>query len=255
MESNVTSKHSLIQWVNFKTEKTAEDKQLLKWIHAIKMFFKTNSSTLKRMKDHCKSCSQQKIKNGSQNFIMQYTGHSKPFKTTMHNQTPGNANQLTWKQERKLLNRLLGREQVSLRCGPERQGNGLGSLSQTQNWRCWHLPACCCGLHFQCLICSPHEGSKLIHEFCSSGVELLPMRKTGNRKEGGIFMDLVNVSSDFSFPTSTMTILWYLLSLEWVRGCVCACARPVFHLIQVLNDSMNHIEPTMLWHKPCAAQM
>lgn len=180
---------------------------------------------MKRMKDACKSSSQQKIRNYSQNFIMKYMGHRKPFKTTMHNQTPGNANQLTWKQERKLQNRLLGREQVSLRCGPERQGNGLGSLSQTQNWRCWHLPACCCGLHFQCLICSPHVGSKLTHEFCSSGVELLPTRKTGNRKEGGIFMDFVslfgvNVSSDFSFPTSTVIILWYLLSLEWVCVCV-----------------------------------
>lgn len=143
----------------------------------------------------------------------------------MHNQTPGNANQLTWKQERKLLNRLLGREQVSLRCGPKRQGNGLESLSQTQNWRCWCLPTCCCGLHFQCLICSPHVGSKLIHEFCSSGVELLPVRKTQNRKGGGIFMDFVslrgaNISSDFFFPHNpAVIILWYLLSLEWVGAC------------------------------------
>lgn len=185
-------------------------------------------------------------------------GHRKLFKTTMQNQTPGNTNQLTWKQERKLLNRLLGREQVSLRCGPKKQGNGLGSLSQTQNWRCWCLPACCCGLHFQCLICSPHVGSKLTREFCSSGVELLPVRKTGNKKGGGIFMDFVsllgvNISSDFFFSlTPTAIILWYLLSLEWVGACVCMCACPVFHLIQV---PLNHIEPTMLWHKSCAAQM
>lgn len=145
------------------------------------------------MKDHSKFCSKQKIKKDSQHFIIKKTGHRKTFKTTLQSQTLENANQLTWKQERKLLNRLLGREQVWLRCGPKQQGNGLGSLSQTQNWRCWRLPACCCGPHLQCLRCYPHVGSKLAHEFCSSGVELLPVRKTGNKKGGSIFMDSVAI--------------------------------------------------------------
>lgn len=145
------------------------------------------------MKDHSKSCSKQKIKKDLQHFIMKKTGHRNPFKTTLQSQTLENANQLTWKQERKPLNRLLGREQVWLRCGPKQLGNGLGSLSQTQNWKCWCLPACCCGPHLQCLRCSPHVGSKLAHEFCSSGVELLPVRKTGSKNRGSIFMDTVGI--------------------------------------------------------------
>lgn len=133
------------------------------------------------------SRSKQKIQKDSQHFMMKRTGQREPFETTLQSQTLEYANQLTWKQERKLLSRLLGREQVWLRCGPKQQGNGLGSPSQTQNWRCWCLPACCCGPRLQCPRCSPHAGSKLAHEFCSSGVELLPVRKTGNKKGGGIF--------------------------------------------------------------------
>ena len=185
------------------------------------------------MKDRSKSCSKQKIKKDLQCFIMKKTGHRKPLKTTLQSQTEENANQLTWKQERKLLNRLLGREQVWLRCGPKQQGNGLGSLSQTQSWRCWCLPACCCGPHLQCLRCSPHVGSKLAHEFCSSGVELLPVRKTGDKKGGSILWTVLvylvsssqAVSSGF-FPRPVslpVIFLWYLPSRGGgaVRVCVC----------------------------------
>lgn len=184
------------------------------------------------MKDCPKSYSKQKIKKDSQHFVMKKTGHRKPFKTALQSQTLKNANQLTWKQERKLLNRLPGREQVWLRCGPTQQGNGRGSLSQTQSWRCWCLPACCCGPHLQCLRCSPRVGSKLAHEFCSFGVELLPVRKTGNKKGGSIFTDsvgilVVNVHKQlavifFFSPTPTVMFLW---CLPWLGGarCVCVC--------------------------------
>lgn len=64
------------------------------------------------MKDHSKSCSKQRIKKDLQHFIMKTTGHRKPLETILQSQTLGDANQLTWKQERKLLNRLLGREQA-----------------------------------------------------------------------------------------------------------------------------------------------
>lgn len=166
-----------------------------------------------------KPCSKQKIKKDSQHFIMKKTGYREPFKTTLQSQTLEYANQLTWKQERKLLNRLLGREQVWLWCGPKQQGNGLGSPSQTQNWRCWCLPACCCGPHLQCPRCSPHVGSKLAHEFCSSGVELLPVRQTGNKKGGSIFMS--SIGTPGVSVHKQLAVIFFLPPLLWSFCDIC----------------------------------